>query len=45
MFIILQEAKELPDYVKLKPKPAIPLKNVFTAASDDLIELIQHCLK
>uniref|UniRef100_A0A0N5ADR9 Cyclin-dependent kinase 7 n=1 Tax=Syphacia muris TaxID=451379 RepID=A0A0N5ADR9_9BILA len=36
---------DLPDYVSMKPMPGIPLKNVFTAASDDLIELIYQCLR
>ncbi|KAL3990947.1 Cyclin-dependent kinase 7 [Acanthocheilonema viteae] len=37
--------KDLPDYIAIKPMPPIPLKSVFTAAGDDLIELIYQCLR
>uniref|UniRef100_A0A915BGB9 Cyclin-dependent kinase 7 n=2 Tax=Parascaris univalens TaxID=6257 RepID=A0A915BGB9_PARUN len=37
--------KEFTDYVEMKPSIGIPLKNVFTAATDDLIELIYQCLR
>ncbi|VDN06519.1 unnamed protein product [Thelazia callipaeda] len=37
--------EELSDYIMLKPSVGIPLKNVFTAAGDDLIELIQQCFR
>ncbi|VDK57242.1 unnamed protein product [Anisakis simplex] len=37
--------KDFPDYVEMKPTVGIPLKSVFTAASDDLIELIYQCLR
>ncbi|VDN56836.1 unnamed protein product [Dracunculus medinensis] len=42
------ERKELcniDNFIEMKPCQGIPLRNVFTAASDDLIELIQYCLK
>ncbi|EFO27870.1 CMGC/CDK/CDK7 protein kinase [Loa loa] len=37
--------EEFPDFITIKPMPAIPLKSVFTAAGDDLIELIYQCLR
>lgn len=37
--------EHLPDFITIKPMPAIPLKSVFTAAGDDLIELIYQCLR
>uniref|UniRef100_A0A0R3RTQ1 Cyclin-dependent kinase 7 n=1 Tax=Elaeophora elaphi TaxID=1147741 RepID=A0A0R3RTQ1_9BILA len=39
------EMEELPDYICIKPMSAIPLKSVFSAAGDDLIELIHQCLR
>lgn len=37
--------EEFPDFITIKPMPAIPLRSVFTAAGDDLIELIYQCLR
>ncbi|VDM08039.1 unnamed protein product [Wuchereria bancrofti] len=37
--------EEFPDFITIKPMPSIPLKSVFTAAGDDLIELIYQCLR
>lgn len=31
--------KLLPDFIQFKPSPVIPLREIFTAAGDDLIEL------
>lgn len=36
---------DFPDYVQIKQMRGIPLKSVFTAASDSLIELIYQCLR
>lgn len=33
--------KLLPDYIQFKPYPSIPLREIFTAAGDDLIELAE----
>lgn len=33
--------KLLPDYIQFKPYPAIPLKEIFTACGDDLIEVAE----
>lgn len=33
--------KLLPDYIQFKPCPVIPLREIFTAAGDDLIELAE----
>lgn len=33
--------KLLPDYIQFKPYPVIPLREIFTAAGDDLIELAE----
>uniref|UniRef100_A0A914VIF1 Cyclin-dependent kinase 7 n=1 Tax=Plectus sambesii TaxID=2011161 RepID=A0A914VIF1_9BILA len=35
---------KLPDYVGVKPMPGMPLKHVFTAAGDDLIQFLASCL-
>lgn len=32
--------KDLADFIQFKPFPAIPLKNIFIAAGDDLLDLI-----
>lgn len=34
----------LPDYVQFRPFAGTPFKHIFTAASDDLLELIEHLL-
>ena len=34
--------KLLPDYIQFKPYPIIPLREIFTAAGDDLIELAER---
>lgn len=33
--------KLLPDFIQFKPYPVIPLREIFTAAGDDLLELIE----
>lgn len=33
--------KLLPDYIQFKPYPMIPLQEIFTAAGDDLIEVLE----
>lgn len=38
-------AKDLPDYVAFKFLPGIPFKEIFSAAGDDLLELLQWCFK
>lgn len=35
---------KLPDYVQFKAYPATPLQDIFTAAGDDLIELLERLL-
>ena len=35
---------KLPDYVKFKPMPPQQLKDIFSAAGDDLLQLIESCL-
>lgn len=37
--------KSLSDYIEFKPFPHIPLKNIFTAAGDDLLEVIDNLLR
>lgn len=37
--------KSLSDYIEFKPFPSIPLKNIFTAAGDDLLEILDALLK
>lgn len=34
----------LPDFVSFKPMPSQQLKDIFSAASDDLIQLLELCL-
>lgn len=36
--------KSLVDYIDFKPFQSIPLKNIFTAAGDDLLDLIENLL-
>lgn len=36
--------KSLSDYIEFKPFTPIPLKNIFTAAGDDLLDLIEALL-
>ena len=36
--------KALPDYIQFKPFPAIPLHDIFTAARDDLLDLLESML-
>lgn len=33
--------KSLPDYVQFKPLPGQPFKDIFTAAGEDLLELLE----
>lgn len=35
---------ELPDFIQFKPFPGTPLKHIFTAAPDDLLDLIASLL-
>lgn len=35
---------ELPDFIQFKPFPGTPLKHIFTAAGDDLLDLIASLL-
>jgi cyclin-dependent kinase 7 len=37
--------ENLPDYVPFSKTPAIPLKQMFSAASDDAIDLLSRMLK
>lgn len=34
----------LPDFIQFKPSPGTPLRDIFTAASDDLLELLSKLL-
>ena len=36
--------ESLPDFVQFKPCPGTPLKDIFIAASDDLIEILERML-
>lgn len=36
--------RKLPDYIQYKEMPKIPFTDIFTAASDDFIQLLQWCL-
>ena len=38
------KVEDLPDFVKFKPMPAQQLKDIFSAAGDDLLELLDSCL-
>lgn len=40
-WICLQELTSLPDYVSFKIFPGTPLEHIFSAAGDDLLELLQ----
>lgn len=37
--------KSLPDYVEFKPSPPQSFRDVFSAAGDDLIHLLESCMK
>ena len=37
--------KSLPDYVEFKPSPPQSFRDVFSAAGDDLIDLLESCMK
>ena len=39
-----QKMESLPDYVQFKPCPGTPLKDIFIAASDDLLEILEKML-
>uniref|UniRef100_A0A672HVX9 [RNA-polymerase]-subunit kinase n=1 Tax=Salarias fasciatus TaxID=181472 RepID=A0A672HVX9_SALFA len=39
--LFLQGMTSLPDYVSFKPFPGTPLEHIFSAAGDDLLELLQ----
>lgn len=34
----------LPDFIQFKPTPPTPFKDIFTAAGDDLLDLIESLL-
>ena len=34
----------LPDYIQFKSFPGTPFRHIFTAASDDLLELLENLL-
>lgn len=34
----------LPDYIKFKPMPGVPFQHIFTAASDDMLRVIDRML-
>ncbi|XP_021936620.1 cyclin-dependent kinase 7 isoform X1 [Zootermopsis nevadensis] len=36
--------KELPDFIQFKTFPGTPLRHIFTAAGDDLLDLLAHLL-
>ena len=36
--------ESLPDFVQFKPCPGTPLKDIFIAASDDLLEILEKML-
>ena len=38
-------AKDLPDYVAFKFLPGVPFKEIFLAASDDVLGLLEWCFK
>lgn len=40
----LQDMKSLPDYIEFKHCPGTPLRDIFTAAADDLIDLLEKLL-
>ena len=40
----LQGMKSLPDYIEFKKFPRIPFNEIFTAATDDLLALIESLL-
>ena len=40
----MQHMPALPDYVQLKPATGVPLRSVFTAAGDDVLQLIMATL-
>lgn len=41
MFLFGQGMTNLPDYVTFKHFPGMPLHHIFSAAGDDLLELLQ----
>ena len=40
-----QGVTSLPDYVEFKETPPVPLHNIFSAASDDQLHVIDRCLQ
>ncbi|KXJ25994.1 Cyclin-dependent kinase 7 [Exaiptasia diaphana] len=42
--LLLRGVSTLPDYVQFKSFPGIPLKDIFTAAGDDLLDLLDRLL-
>jgi len=41
---LLQNLKELPDFIQFKTFPGTPLRHIFTAAGDDLLDLLAGLL-
>ncbi len=39
-----QDVDQLPDYITLKPCPPVPLRDIFSAAFNDLIDLLAATL-
>lgn len=35
----------MPDYISFKEMPPMSLKNIFSAASDDTLHLLENCLR
>lgn len=35
----------MPDYISFKEMPAMSLKSIFSAASDDTLHLLENCLR
>lgn len=44
IFLALQGLISLPDYIQFKPFPGTPLKMIFIAASDDLLDVLSALL-
>ena len=44
LYLTFQNMESLPDFVQFKPCPGTPLKDIFIAASDDLLEILERML-
>lgn len=44
-FSHLKKIKALPDFIEFKSFPGTPLKEIFIAASDDLLDVLAEMLK